>query len=155
MHPAIPRDWKTRAMPEKHSSITTKRFFNVAEFERIKIGVVPERMEDKWFIYFAEDRLFFHRSWTGVCVYEAYFESSENGATLRSLEVNRRNDEYDGLNDQCEVERANFLIDLLLLGRDVPFPSCEEENAPEALHAWNLAGSAIFRNGQGYDEPGS
>ena len=31
--------------------------------------------EDKWFIYWENDTLFFHRSWTGVCVYIVRFTS--------------------------------------------------------------------------------
>jgi len=33
------------------------------------MGLVPEEIEDKWFIYWEDDTLFFHRSWTGNCIY--------------------------------------------------------------------------------------
>ena len=36
--------------------------------DQIRAGHIPEMMEDKWFIYWQDDRLFFHRSWTGYCI---------------------------------------------------------------------------------------
>jgi hypothetical protein len=29
-------------------------------------GLIPRAMEDKWYIYFENDCLYFHRSWTGL-----------------------------------------------------------------------------------------
>ena len=38
------------------------------DVERIKLGLIPEVMEDKWFIYWEGDSLYFHRKSRG---YEA------------------------------------------------------------------------------------
>ena len=48
-----------------NTSVTLDRVFSPQDMDRIRRGVVPEAMEDKWFIYWKEDMLFFHRSW--VC----------------------------------------------------------------------------------------
>lgn len=39
------------------------------EFERVAQGLVPEEMEDKWFLYFEDGKLYCHRSWNGECIY--------------------------------------------------------------------------------------
>jgi hypothetical protein len=38
--------------------------FDSGQFARLKEGLVPQQMEDKWFIYYEEPYLFLHRSWT-------------------------------------------------------------------------------------------
>lgn len=43
--------------------------FSREEFDKIREGMVPEVMEDKWFAYFEKPHLFLHRSWTGHPVY--------------------------------------------------------------------------------------
>ena len=49
--------------------MTLDRVFSPQDMDRIRRGVVPEAMEDKWFIYWKEGMLFFQRSWTGFCIY--------------------------------------------------------------------------------------
>jgi hypothetical protein len=39
--------------------------FDAEQFARLKEGLIPQTMEDKWFVYYEEPQLFFHRSWTG------------------------------------------------------------------------------------------
>ena len=43
--------------------------FDGKQFAKLKEGLIPEQMEDKWFIYYEEPNLFIHRSWTGQPVY--------------------------------------------------------------------------------------
>ncbi len=42
--------------------MTLDRVFSPQDMDRIRRGVVPEAMEDKWFIYWKEGMLFFQRS---------------------------------------------------------------------------------------------
>ena len=58
--------------------MTLDRVFSQEDMDRIRRGVVPETMDDKWFIYWTEDALYFHRSWTGCCTIAT---SSTSGAT--------------------------------------------------------------------------
>lgn len=52
------------------------------EFDRVRKGLVPEVMEDKWFIYFEEPYLFLHRSWTGEPVYRLTLVADGEGASV-------------------------------------------------------------------------
>ncbi|MGH2603345.1 MAG: hypothetical protein ACRDJ9_28675, partial [Dehalococcoidia bacterium] len=79
MRPATPSDWRTAALPDKHAKIALDRAFNAAEMTRIEAGLIPEAMEDKWFIYFDSNRLHFHRSWTGFCIYVVEFVRDGSG----------------------------------------------------------------------------
>jgi len=45
--------------------------FTESQFNKIKNGLIPEEMEDKWFIYYEQGFLHFHRSWTGHGLFKA------------------------------------------------------------------------------------
>lgn len=51
------------------------RRFTAEELERVKLGVIPQEMEDHWSIFFEKGWLYFVRSWTG---YTAYTKSASN-----------------------------------------------------------------------------
>ncbi len=94
--------------------------FDRAEFEKIRAGLVPGAMEDKWFIQFEEPDLGLYRSWTGKAVYRVTFERLDNAhrvvAALREASI------MPDYNDAYHAELLNFLIRNLLLGEFLPFP---------------------------------
>ena len=61
--------------------MTLDRVFSPQDMDRIRRGVVPEAMEDKWFIYWKEGMLFFQRSWTGFCIYVVHFAADGDAWT--------------------------------------------------------------------------
>ena len=61
-------DWETTPMPAERKTIPLDLRFSAEEMARIVRGVVPQQMEDKWFIYYEKQKLYLHRSWTGYCV---------------------------------------------------------------------------------------
>ena len=44
---------------------------------------------DRWFIYFSRGGLYFHRSWTGFCIYVAHFMREGNRHILNLIEAKR------------------------------------------------------------------
>ena len=83
MRIAVPSAWKTKDLPARRASVTLDREFSRKEMDHIRQGVIPEVMEDKWFIYWNDDALFFHRSWTGFCIYVVRFAA--DGDTWRMI----------------------------------------------------------------------
>ena len=49
----------------------TEITFSQEQYLKLQKGLIPKAMEDKWFIYFENDSLYFHRSWTGLGIYRA------------------------------------------------------------------------------------
>jgi len=39
------------------------------EKDKLKYGHYPKSMEDRWFSYYEKNKLYIHRSWSGICVY--------------------------------------------------------------------------------------
>ena len=64
--------------------------------EKIKFGFVPRDMDDKWFIYYAEDEeiLYLHRSWTGFCVFMVKFKEVDGGFAAMKAVVNEDPEQY-------------------------------------------------------------
>jgi hypothetical protein len=137
-------DWRTEPLPQTRTLIKLDRAFSNAEISHLRCGFLPVEMEDKWFIYWQDDTLFFHRSWTGFCVYVAHFHCIEGEWRLVGAEVNGDPEQYHLSSDHQETKMINYLIDLLLLRREVSFPSegCSPEDS--AIKAWSSVGRAMF-----------
>jgi hypothetical protein len=74
-------------------------------------------MEDKWFVYWKDDCLYFHRSWTGFCIYIVRFVCDDIGGKAAVATVNRDPDQYGGTDDEYDRRMIAYLIDVLLLRR--------------------------------------
>jgi hypothetical protein len=51
-------------------------------------------MEDKWFIYHDSGWVYFHRSWTGFCIYKLRFEQVGDQFVVREAWVTRDREQY-------------------------------------------------------------
>ena len=87
---------------------------------KLQEGLIPESMEDKWFVYFEDPFLYFHRSWTGTPVYRVELELSE-GASVVDAQVSTL--DRDGeVSVDFEAALLESLTANLLLGEARPFP---------------------------------
>ena len=105
------------------------RCLSDSEYRQIQLGLVPEVMEDKWFIYFDEPCLFLHRSWTGEGIYRVDFAPIENG--FKVVGAYRAIGEEREWAVEYEAALLDFLIANLLLGEDKPFPMLPDLEEPD------------------------
>lgn len=76
-------DWQNQAPVAAHrQALEYQRVLSVEEYHWLILGEVPRQMEDKWFIYFSEGHLYYHRSWTGICIYELELMPHGEGAAI-------------------------------------------------------------------------
>jgi hypothetical protein len=146
---AQPEDWQTIDMPDGHAVITGERLpellVSAEEMERMRWGVVPQQMEDRWFIYAEGNRFHFHRSWTGFCIYIADFQPVAGGHQLASLTINRDPGQYGEQDDRYEALLFRYLVDLLLLDRESEFPERPgDSDETSALRMWSSAGGTAI-----------
>lgn len=99
-------------------------------------------MEDKWFVYFEEPYLFFHRSWTGVPVYRVELAPDADGATVTEALWSADLAGVERADPIYQAQLLNFLICNLLLGQSKPFPRPDtaQESAP-GLFQHHIAGT--------------
>jgi hypothetical protein len=121
--------WKIKPFAQG-SAIPYAVEFSSEEYQKLRAGLVPQQMEDKWFVYFEEPYLFFHRSWTGFPVYRLTL-AGKNGCAIvtEALCSSSREDLRD---PEYQAQLLDFLVSNLLLGkaREFPVPPGLREPAP-------------------------
>ncbi len=110
------RDTK-KAIPlsETRATLDFKRTFSQGETACLRQGFVPRDMDDRWFIFLEDDWLYFHRSWTGFCVFQVRLEPAGDGYTVAETWACRDPEQYRWTSDSSDVAQLNRLINHLLL----------------------------------------
>jgi len=86
-------------------------------------GFIPECMEDKWFMYFEDNVLYCHRSWTGQFVYKICFYVEKESVKISEIKFNSGVYKKDiQILPDFELNMALFLIERILLNRDIELP---------------------------------
>jgi 8-oxo-dGTP diphosphatase len=102
-------------MPAQFATLTVTRPFTAAEMDRIRTGLIPREMEDRWFMFFEDNTLFVHRSWTGFCIYAAAFKREGDVYLVDRLRVNRDDTQYSANDDAADVRQFLKLVTAFLL----------------------------------------
>jgi len=126
-------DWKTQPMPAERITQKVERVYAAAEAERIRFGSLPWQMEDKWFIFFEDGKLYFHRSWTGLCMFVMHFREDGDALVAHRLDINQEHADADS------EALAFYLIEALLLDRPGDMPGAEPGNP---MKEWSVMGRA-------------
>jgi len=104
---ATSRSWKTERFPANRGRLKLDRSFDPVEWDALLCGVIPEEMEDKWFIYEEGGWLNFHRSWTGFCNYRVRLRKTPNGGEIAEAWVSRQKDQYTGIDKEEEASEKD------------------------------------------------
>lgn len=115
---ATQSSWKILPAPQSGVPLDLEANFTAEDFLKIKEGYVPEEMEDKWFIYFANGWLNFHRSWTGFLIYKLQILPKKIGFSVTDSWVNRDYEQYQNTDINKDRELVMDIINHLLLVRD-------------------------------------
>ena len=93
---------------------------------KIKQGLIPEEMEDKWFMYYSDSCLHVHRSWSGFTIYIVRFnEQDDGGAVAVDFRANRDPEQYKETKNERDKEMLTFVIDSFFFGRFPPLPGID------------------------------
>jgi hypothetical protein len=131
--------------------IELKIQFSEEEFELIKKGLIPKEMEDKWFIFYEDGYLYFHRSWTGRGIFKAEIIKEDNGYIIKefSAEADKK---ISKMNDEKNIRTFVMLISMGLL--KIPYNDLDnrikginsyENNEKGALEMWSTFGRMPFK----------
>jgi hypothetical protein len=86
------------------------------QWSMIRRGHRSRDMDDKWHAIVEDRRLYLHRSWTGIGVYEAQFEPAPGGWRITSAVVAGDHDSYRRRGDEYESALLETLIEAVPLG---------------------------------------
>lgn len=115
--------WQTRPMPAAHKELPLDGAYSAKEYAQISLGFIPQSQEDKWFVYLADEWLYFHRSWTGSCIFQLHIAPVDDYYAADKAIVNRDPAQYRSADDEQDVRLISHLVDELLLGRFSVFPA--------------------------------
>jgi hypothetical protein len=114
--------------------------FSHDDWTAIKLGLVPQAMEDKWFIFYEAPNLYLSRSWTGYTVFQLTFDEMGPDAVL--LEALCARDVVSRSTASYQAQLLHWLIHNLLLGAAEPFPLPPGDDGHDGLYQHNVAGTA-------------
>ena len=104
--------WRSRRdMPSRYEDFYLGLEITSAEKEILEYGHIPMEMEDHWYMYYEDDVIHYHRSWTGYCMFEAKVEPCEDHYIVSECRVNR----YPGHNRGTDVEYDKYWLAQLIL----------------------------------------
>jgi len=131
--PATRQSWSnSKPLPTQRAPLSFERAFTEEEYELIRHGVIPEVMEDRWFIFLEANVLYIHRSWTGFCIYQLSIKKDSEQYRVVETLVNRDPSQYPATDDQYDAKLLNSLIDYFLLRRPTRFPIPRRDNCPNS-----------------------
>ncbi len=114
---AIKESWKNYPI-DNPKTIKLKLIFNEEQFLKIQNGLIPVEMEDKWFIYYEDGWLYFHRSWTGFGLYKAQLLQKDNFYVISEFYAERNKEKYINDDDNQDINSLLLLICTGLLSID-------------------------------------
>ena len=109
--------WNIEPMPEKHITLPMDETISSAAMRTVKLGHIPEVMEDHWFMYCDDTTIRYYRSWTGFCIYIAKYEDDGTNCRITELTVNRDPEQYANTNDE---EDMSLFLSLLPISPTCP-----------------------------------
>ncbi len=113
--PATRASWKTLPLPSERERFDFPVLYSDSDAERMRLGHVPTAMEDKWFIFFENGWLYFHRSWSGACVFGLKLDGSPNGVRVTEAWVSRDQAQFPTSGVMSERQLVQDLIKKKLL----------------------------------------
>lgn len=106
--------WNTIPMPVGISLPLPGRLWSREEWEVIGYGLIPDVMEDHWFLYVDGNTLHAHRSWTGYEVYRARFERSLGRFQIVELKMHGQFYRNQAANDDWHpTDATRVLVELI------------------------------------------
>ena len=130
---ARPGDWKTLPFPASHAEVPVDRVFSIAEMTRLRDGLLPEEMEDKWFVVWTGEALDLHRSWTGNHIFRVTFAPAPFGEVVARALANRDPEQYRAPEAGYDGKMAMWVLDAIVLGRWRKLPVVSPSPPPITL----------------------
>ena len=143
MRAATKDDWQNlQPLHDETVSLPLSLHLDEQQMRWLRLGFIPPEMEYKWFIYFDDNTLHVHRSWSGYKMAEVYFAQDEHGwvATAMRLALDRK--QFGGTADEG---RASVLRQIAFCASGEAYQCYDDDllTAPDQYEAPPAPGPAI------------
>jgi hypothetical protein len=106
---------RLQPVPQPEAIPPPERVWTIREWDRIRRGHRSQDMDDKWHAFVEGPRLYLHRSWTRIGVYEAEFTADASGWRIVHAVVAGDHDSYRRRDDEYESAFLEAVIEWVLL----------------------------------------
>lgn len=135
--------WKRQPFGEG-VPIDYRTTLNSKQFEYVRLGIIPQQMEDKWFVYYQEPYLYFHRSWTGSPIYRLRFEGRDGLFEVAEALLDTEWAKQPGIDIAYETQLLDFLLYSLVLREPKEFPMPDARSTqPKGLYQHIISGTGF------------
>lgn len=86
--------WEISPMPSKQIKVSIALEVSAEEMRQAGMGLIPREMEDRWFMYCNGGHMYWHRSWSGYCIFDAVYVHKGDGFLFTSLHINGSTQQY-------------------------------------------------------------
>lgn len=107
--------WRIAPLPAARVELRFTNRYTAAEYERLKDGLIPASIDDRWFAYLEDDWLALHRSWSGYCLYRVRFAPDGDGVRAVEAWANRDLAQFRRADAAADVDDIERLIEHHLL----------------------------------------
>ena len=104
-------------MPRLRTRISFDRSSTEVEFERVRQEIMPQTMEERWFVVFEDPWLHVGRSWTGFTIFDVRIVQDGDRYKIAEVWANRDANQYGETNLRREAETLRMVIDHIILGK--------------------------------------
>jgi len=143
--PARKEDWYTEPIAGKKKFINIHLDFTEKEFQWIRWGMIPQDMNDKWFVFWDGEYLHFHRSWTGHCIYQMKIQQDGKKYFTKGFWVTQDENILQTGTDEEEIENLLFLLGYgLIRDKRVMDKFLKKFKASHPAELWSKFGRLLF-----------
>ena len=141
IHPS----WKEFPMDDPHM-IEILLKFTAEQYEKLKRGLEPEQMEDKWLIYYEDGWLHFCRSWTRFEIYKSKLEQGKDGYVMKEFWAERNQEKWANSSDDHDRNIFYLLVAWGLLEIDVRgfYSQQNLKTEIDSVNTWSIFGRMYF-----------
>lgn len=107
---ATAESWRIHPL-DRYVTLPQDFYLTTRQMDVVRLGHIPDAMEDHWFMYCDDNAIHYYRSWTGICFAEALYEKCDDEFRITELRINNNPKEHQ-LND---VDAAVALFYALLI----------------------------------------
>ena len=125
-----------KQLPEDSEDVSTYPLsipISKKDIEVLKMGHIPEAMEDHWFMYTDDQYIRYVRSWSNVCVFEAHYKADGENYVIDSLRMSHSLAQFGVNGDEAGVFLFRYLV-ITEIGGDSYAAWQAYLNAWEELH---------------------
>jgi hypothetical protein len=137
--PVIRSDWKTEPMGSSREFVPLGQPVGDEQFERVRLGLLPEEMEDKWFMFYEAPFLYCHRSWTGFEAFRLRIDRNASGWWLYEIVVNMEAGKFNWASAHDAAMLAIETVGTNLFGL--------HPTGADAVKLWHQHGKALLGQG--------